>query len=90
MCVCVLPLSAWSNTLFSPHRVQAVNKSVITGAAIRWVNGGTISGGDDGWRDTKRRRTRMGGGRKEQITVVNWAPNDSAAAAPDAGRRVSN
>lgn len=36
--------------------------------------------------------TQRGGGRgrKEQITVVNWAPNDSAAAPPDAGRRISN
>lgn len=74
--MCVMPLSAWPNTLFSPRRVQAVNKSVITS----WLNGGTISGGDDGWRDTKRRRMRTGGGREEQITPVNWTPNESMLA----------
>lgn len=31
-----------------------------------------------------------GRGREEQITVVNWAPNESAAAPPDAGRRLSH
>lgn len=48
--------------------------------AAETMDGGTQRGGGRGWE----------GGREEQITVVNWAPNDSAAAPPDAGRRVSN
>lgn len=76
-----MPLSAWSNTLFSPHCVcpEAVNKSVITqqpsGLMEKLLTAETMDGGTagEGWRaGTARGGVGVNSSYNEPVSLSRW------------------